>query len=79
MILEVHDKTKGTPKPPVYLALKQDGSGIRVIVVNEQGHDINTLLRFNGDGTVSMAASISGQFGFKRNGDGTIVIGDKVY
>ena len=79
MILQVHDKTKGIPKPPVYLALKQDGDGIRVIVVDEQGYDLNTLLRFNGDGTISRAASINKEYGFKRNGDGSIVICDQAY
>ena len=79
MILQVHDRTKATPKPPVYLALKQDGSGIRVIVVDDKGYDLNTLLRFNPDGTISRAASVSGEYGFKRNGDGTIVIADTVF
>jgi len=79
MILQVHDRSIGTPKPPVYVALRQDGSGIRVIVVNERGEDLNTLLRFNGDGTVSMAASVSGEYGFQRNGNGTLVVADKVY
>ena len=79
MIFQVYDKTKGTPKPPVNITLKQDGVGIRLLVVDEQGYELNTLLRFNADGTISMAASVNRNYGFKQHSDGSIIIQDKTY
>ena len=63
----------------VTLKLREMSGGVEVIVVDDNGSLLNTLLRFNTDGTITLAGSVSTDYGFKQNGDGTILVKGRHY
>ena len=74
MVIQVYDERVERQQQPVILKLRNHGSGVEVVVVDDNGGVLNTLLRFNGEGTITMAGSVNTAYGFKQRGDGTIVI-----
>ena len=64
---------------PVTLKLREMLAGVDVVVVNDEGSILNTLLRFNTDGTITLAAFVSTKYGFKQRDDGSIFIKGSKY
>ena len=59
---------------PVTLNLREMSGGVEAVVVDDKGGVLNTLLRFNTDGTITLAGSVNTSYGFKQRGDGSIIV-----
>ena len=74
MKLQVFNEKGKDRKLPVTLKLREMTGGVEVVVVDENGSVLNTLLRFNTDGTITLAASVNRDYGFKQRSDGSILV-----
>jgi len=73
MKLQVYNE-KRNQEMPITLRLREMSGGAEVIVVDDKGQLLNTLLRFNTDGTITLAGSVNRAYGFKQRGDGSILV-----
>ena len=64
---------------PVTLKLREMSGGVEVVVVDENSSVLNTLLRFNTDGTITLAGSVKTDYGFKQRDDGSIIVNGSNY
>jgi len=73
MKLQVFNKGR-KQEEPVTLSLREMSGGVEINVVDDRGGVLNTLLRFNTDGTITLAGSVNTEYGFKQRGDGSIIV-----
>ena len=63
-------------EPTMYVAIRTEGKGVVVFLVNESGESIleGDLLRLRAGETIQRVCSVSPRFGFPLNVDGQIKI-----